>query len=187
MVLAERNRRTPADGCCSGQGQSRTYRVTTTAHIEIESSLTHVFDITTGADTLPQYFHGDGPFPGVVRVEMANGARPHTGTIRKLVMTDGSEIEEEVVQYMRPLRFIYQIKSGLRGPFARLVSGIVSDWTFIPYQGTVGVTYEVHFHATSLMAYPVVLWLARFYFRRVQEDALQRIAELAYTLPDQTI
>ncbi|WP_307789340.1 SRPBCC family protein [Mycolicibacterium baixiangningiae] len=80
---------------------------------------------------LPKVFHPMWPFPGVVRVEDQTEAWDHPGPSRRPRFTDGSSVDEQLVEHTAGSSFAYQL-TGFTNALARLAVGIRGEWTFTP-------------------------------------------------------
>lgn len=153
-------------------------RATTIATETIYAPTQMVFSIATDLETLPKAFQGYGPIPGIKRAWMQEGNGLYDGGIRLVETTDGVVTEEKIHIYIRPWRLQYLI-SGFAYPFSLLATGAVSDWAFTQKSdGTTRITWRTTFEARSPLAYPLVYFITRFFFARVQKDCLKTIKVL---------
>lgn len=72
-------------------------------------------------------FNARGPIPGVAEAHWRHAHWSHPGAQRQLVMTDGTRVTEQVVEYQPPTRFRYRM-TGLSGLMSRLVWAIDGQW-----------------------------------------------------------
>jgi hypothetical protein len=89
-----------------------------------------VFDFAVAAENLPRILVGFGPIPGIASIEMLDGAALATGAKRRVRMSDGSEIFEEVTALDRPRRHTYrfELTSPLAAPLAAVVMILFKRW-----------------------------------------------------------
>ena len=147
------------------------------ASVEIPRPAAEVFDLTTSCEDLPRFMHAFGPIPGVARAEMVGGAAPKTGTERRVHMTDGSVVGEELLAYERPTRHRYRWLEPPAFPFSLLVRSGEGDWRFSPTNGGTRIEWDYRFELTSPLVWPLALPVT-FLFRRWMRGALLRARSL---------
>ena len=85
---------------------------------------------------LSTIFHPVAPFPGVTGVANQTEAWDHAGPSRNPQFTDGSQANEQLIEYTPGSSFAYQL-TGFTNMLSRLAVGVRGEWTFTPDgQGT---------------------------------------------------
>jgi hypothetical protein len=105
------------------------------------------FDRAVDAAFMPKIMLRFGPIPAIVAVEPIPG-----GTHRKVSMSDGSDIEEEVTVIERPQRYGYRWVTPPKPPFGWLVRGGEAEWTFTPAGQGTSISWSYRFTLTSPFA-----------------------------------
>ena len=148
-------------------------KLSTRASIEIPRPPEAVFDAATDHTRLHTVMKKMGPIPGVLSVEMENGAKPAAGATRAVKMSDGSTMREEITVQDRPRAHRYRWLNPPAAPFSLLVRGADSDWVFRPAGGGTVIDWTYSFDLTSPLAYPLaapVIWLFNRWMRAALEE-----------------
>jgi uncharacterized protein YndB with AHSA1/START domain len=148
-------------------------RLSAHATVEIPRPAEAVFDFTTSCEGFPRFIGSFGPIPGIVRAEMLGAAAPKAGAERRIHMTDGSVVDEEVLAYDRPSRHRYRWLKPPAFPFSLIVRAGEGDWRFTPASGGTRIEWDYHFELTTPLAWPLAAALM-FVFRRWMQRALLR-------------
>jgi len=143
------------------------------ASVEIPRPAAEVFDFASSCEGFPRFIGPYGPIPGIARAEMVNGAAPKAGAERRIHMTDGSVVAEEVLAYERPSRHRYRWLKPPAFPFSLVVRSGEGDWRFAPAGGGTRVDWHYSFELTSPLAWPFAAGLV-LVFRRWMQSALLR-------------
>jgi hypothetical protein len=143
------------------------------AAVEVPRSAEEVFDFATSCEGFPRFIHPLGPIPGIARAEMLGAAAPKPGAQRRIHMTDGSVVDEEVLAYDRPLRHRYRWLEPPAFPFSLIVRRGEGDWHFSRTGGGTRVEWDYHFDLTSPLVWPLAKALMAI-FRRWMQQALLR-------------
>ena len=143
------------------------------AAVEIPRPVAEVFDFASSCEGLPRFIGSFGPIPGIARAEMVNGAAPKAGAERRIQMTDGSVVDEELIAYERPSRHRYRWLKPPAFPFSLVVRAGEGDWRFAPAGGGTRIDWDYTFELTSPLAWPFAAALMPV-FRRWMQRALQR-------------
>ena len=128
-----------------------------------------VFDFATACETFPKVLIPLGPVAGIAHADLLDGDRLRTGARRRIVLTDGSIIDEEVLTFERPSRHRYRWLNPPPAPFAWIVRGGEGDWTFTSFRDGTTITWTYRFELTSPVVYPLAAlviglfrrWMAR--------------------------
>jgi hypothetical protein len=137
-------------------------------------ALTRVADIP-----LPELFVRWGVFPAVDKVREQTGRWDHVGATRRLVLGDGGEAQETLLEYTPGVGFAYEV-TGFTDVFDRFVVGTRGEWTFTP-DGTGTIVHWTWEFRTRFGRGPIVALLVgplwRQYMRKMIRTAV-RTAEL---------
>jgi uncharacterized protein YndB with AHSA1/START domain len=147
------------------------------AEIEIAKPVDEVFALATSCAGFPRFLLRMGPIPAVASAELVGAAEPKAGGRRRLVLGDGSTMDEEILAYERPSHHRYRWASPPAPPFSWLVRGATGDWVFSPLGSGTRVRWTYSFEPASslaaLFARPVVA-----IFQRWMQRGLVRLREL---------
>jgi hypothetical protein len=159
-------------------------KLRTRAAIVIHRPRAEVFDHAVAGQTMARTLRRYGPIPGIERSEMSGGADLVAGAERRVAMSDGSVIDEEILEAVRPRVHRYRWVRGLRPPFSLLVRTGEACWTFSDAEGGgTEVEWLYVFQLRSLLAFPAAAPVMLL-FRRWMQRGLDRIrAELAAGAP----
>lgn len=157
--------------------RDRAVRVGASAEVRIARPREEVFDLMVSLDAMPELFTGEGPVPGVVKVEVAGGGPLRTGAIRRVTHTDGSVVEEVIVALERPLLQCYRLVSGFRFPFSLLVREGAGTWTLLPDGTSTRVRWELAFDLTTALARPLARRVIEGPFRSAMQACLERMRD----------
>ncbi|MCU1529889.1 MAG: hypothetical protein JWP75_3652 [Frondihabitans sp.] len=107
---------------CMTMSASATAEGTTRANLE------HAW--TVGTPMTPVgYYPKYGPLPAVIRVRDQTGPWDAPGQTRKLMLSDGGSVVEQVVRVERPHLMVYEL-GDFQKVFGRLVSGARAEWIY---------------------------------------------------------
>lgn len=149
--------------------------VATEAVVDVpEADPAEVFDYVTDPAAAAEFFTGYGPIPAIERVDMFDGATPAVGAARRIVLTDGSQLREEILELERPRRHAYRV-TGYQGLFRRLTSAGEGQWTLTPQGSGTRIVWKYTYALTSPLAWPLALPLVHLLMRGAMQRALGRI------------
>ena len=144
---------------------------------EVDAAPERAFDFAAANEVFPRILRAYGPIPGIASIEMLDGARLAAGSRRRVLMTDGTEILEELLAYDRPQRHRYRWLNAPKPPFSLLVSRGEGDWIFRAAGSGTRIEWTYTFDLTSpLVALPAKLVLA--IFKRWMQRGLDEVARL---------
>jgi Polyketide cyclase / dehydrase and lipid transport len=147
----------------------------TRAVIEIPKPIEQVYDFSVATSSFPRALHKVGPIPGILAIEMLGGAVPAAGARRKVTMTDGSTIDEEILALERPFRHRYRWLNKPKFPFSLMVRWGEGDWTFTAASGGgTRIEWVYRFQLTTPLLAPMTA-LTLLLFRRWMQKGLGRI------------
>lgn len=149
-------------------------RVSTRAVIEIERDREAVFAFATNVDNLPRWFRPVGPVAGVERAWVVGGGPTRKGVMRRWVLTDGTPLDEEVLEMEAPRKYVYRLK-GYRGWMRALVKHCDGEWIFSPLGRGTRITWTCTAELTSPWVAGVAVPLVKVFMKRAMEDGLGRI------------
>lgn len=152
----------------------------TRAAVTVPRPRAEVFDFATTNEGLARLLRKLGPIPGIASAEFVVGGGLVAGAQRNVSMTDGSVIEEEILEVERPRVHRYRWLRGLRPPFSLMVRTGEACWTFRDGEGGgTDIEWTYVFQLRSALAAPVAAPTIML-FRRWMQRGLDRIAgELA--------
>jgi ribosome-associated toxin RatA of RatAB toxin-antitoxin module len=150
-------------------------KVHSQASIEIKAFPEKVFDFAIAVTTLPKVFKGYGVIPGIRSAEIVGGGEMREGAIRRVINSDNSVIDEEIIQLTRPTKQTYKLMGGFKPPFSFLVRSGGGDWTFTPSHDSTTITWAFYFELTSPLAYPLMGFIMSAYFQKAQQHCLAEI------------
>jgi len=146
------------------------------AEIEIARPVEPTFDFAVACESFPRVLLPLGPLPGVSGAQMLDGAAPKTGARRRILLSDGSSVIEELLALERPQRHRYRWTEPPRGALGWLVRQAEGDWRFAPSARGTRIVWDYRFELTSALAAPLALpivWL----FRRWMAGGLERVRQ----------
>jgi uncharacterized protein YndB with AHSA1/START domain len=130
-------------------------KLSTQAEIHVPRPPEDVFDMTARIDGFSQFLHALGPIPAVKGAAIAGGGEPSSGARRLVSMSDGSVMEEEILELSRPHVHRYRWTKGPKPPFSWLVRSGEGTWSFSPQDGGTRVVWTYTFELTSRIASPL--------------------------------
>ena len=137
--------------------------------IEIAAPPERVFDFITRPDSVAKTFKGHGPVPVATKSELVDGPM-RVGAIRRVTNSDGSVIDEEILELERPRIQRYRLLGGFRGAAKLAVRGAHGSWLLEPTATGTLITWTFTFDIRPL-AYPIGA-LMRGPFRKAMQKAL---------------
>ncbi len=126
--------------------------VRTRATIEIARSPEEVFDFVADPSHFARWLRPLAPIPGVRSTEAIGEGAQRVGSRRRIAMTDGAILIEEVLVLDRPHRHAYRWEKP-KLPFSLLVKSGRGDWTFAPSGTHTRVEWTYTFELTTPLAY----------------------------------
>ncbi len=151
-------------------------QVDTRASVSVAAPVERAFDLATDSPSFPQYFHGCGPVPAVLKVEWQPDARPVPGALRNVHNSDGSIIVEQLLELTAPERHRYRLLRGFKPPFSWMVEFAEGDWRFVPEGSGTRIEWNYCFKLRSPLAWPLVYPIVRLFFHRAMQDCLDAMA-----------
>jgi uncharacterized protein YndB with AHSA1/START domain len=138
-----------------------------------------VFDFAVANQNLSRMLQRKGPIPGVTGAELiaegeSGGTELRAGARRRVSMTYGSTLIEEVIALDRPQRHEYRWAHPPPPPFSLLIRGGHATWTFVPDRGGTRVDWLYTFELASPLALPLAA-VAVALFKSWMGDGLARL------------
>jgi hypothetical protein len=136
-------------------------KISTSASVVIPRPRDEVFALVTDSRNA-SVLRSRGPFAGILKVELHEGQALATGAKRQVVMTDGTVLEEVILDYDPPVRHRYGWTGGAKFPFSLLVRSGIGNWDFTEVEGGTRIVWTYSFGLTSPLAYPLavpIIWL----------------------------
>jgi hypothetical protein len=154
-------------------------KLSTETSVVIPNPRGEVFDFCTDDENTARTLRPLGPIAGVTKVEMHEGQSLETGAHRTITMTDGVTLEEEILDYTRPIRHQYRWVGDIKPPFAWLVRSGTGCWEFLEVSGGTRVVWSYVFELRSALAYPLALPIISLFKRWMAQGLGAIAAEIA--------
>lgn len=148
----------------------------TVASVSIDRPIEQVFDFAVDGANFRRFMQPLPPIPGVAGSELIDAKELRTGVKRRVTMTDGSIVLEELLDVTRPYRHRYRWLNKPAFPFSLLVRSGEARWTFAERAGRTAIEWDYGFELTSILAYPLAR-LVVFAMRRWMAQALGYVRE----------
>ncbi len=150
--------------------------VSTMATVSIAAPLRRVFDAARGLD-IPATMRQHGPLPGVKTVEGFTGPYSAPGQIRRMTLTDGSSVREELTAYTAEKSYAYRI-DGFTSAFASLVERGEAEWRFAGNRpGETRIEWTYALTPKSAAAVPAVWLIVSVLWPGYMRAALTRLKD----------
>lgn len=143
-----------------------------TARQHIAASAATAFALSIDPQRFPALFPGYGPIPAIRQVELLGVAA--AGTRRRIQNSDGSVLDEEILELDAPHRHRYRL-GGFRAPFAWLVRQGEADWLFRDEADGCAVEWHYRFEPASALARPFAALLLHGFMQKAMQRCLQRL------------
>jgi hypothetical protein len=148
------------------------------ARIRIDAPVERVFDLAVAPDTLTRILRPMGPIPGVESIEVLGEGDLVAGTQRRVVLSDRTDLIEEITVIDRPLRHDYFWVTAPPFPFSIIVRGARASWTFTSEGNGTAVEWVYQLQLSTLFVYPVAALVATL-FGRWMQSGLERLRDIA--------
>lgn len=154
-------------------------KIRSRAAVTIPRPRAEVYDFAVDNRSLARILGKVGPIPGISGAEFLEGGSLVAGAHRRMSMTDGSVIDEEILEAERPRVHRYLWRRGPRPPFSWMVRSGEGCWNFSEASGGTEVQWTYTFELRSPLAYPFAAPTVLLMFRRWMRIGLDRLrAEL---------
>ena len=149
-------------------------QVQSRAEVIIPGTPDQTFDAAVAAGMLPRILRPAGILPGVQNAEIEGGGPLRTGSRRRVTMSDGSIVVEEILTHDPPLAHRYRWLTKPKQPLPLVVRDAEALWTFEASGPGTRIVWTYTFALTSAVAaLPGRLFAWRF--ERWMADGLQRL------------
>lgn len=132
------------------------------------------FDVAVAAEMLPRILVPSGILPGVQSAEIEGGGPLRTGARRRVTMSDGSIVVEEIVAHDPPRSHRYRWLTKPKQPLPLVVREAVALWTFEASGPGTRLVWTYTFELTSPLAAAAGRLFA-WRFEHWMADALKRL------------
>ena len=149
-------------------------KVHTQSVAEYATPREQLFELANAGDSFAAIFRSAGPIPGVERAWVVGGGPVRQGTLRRVVLTDGTPLDEEVTDFEPPRKVAYTVK-GFRGAFGLLVKHARAQWIFSPIDVGTRISWRYEFELTSPAVLPVVLPLVKVAMKGFMDQTLANL------------
>lgn len=158
--------------------ESESWGPSTTVTATIPRKPSAVFETVIPVD-LSRIFSRWGPIPGVERTEILQGSESwdQVGMRRRVVLTDGSTIEEEIISVEKPHYFAYEL-SQFDFALEYLVTAARGEWAFVPVGDQTLVKWTYSFKPRSTVLKPVVSLFTNYLYRNYMRSAMASVDSL---------
>src|SRR5262249_30041361 len=136
--------------------------------IHVPRPLEAVYDHATNAAGYSKVLLPAGIIPGITGVEDLGSSR------RRVSLSDGSTLDEEVTVLERPRRYAYHWLTKPKARFGCPIETGGAEWTFEPAGSGTSVRWGYVFTLTSPLAAPLALPIIPL-FRRWMQKGLERL------------
>lgn len=150
--------------------------VSTSASVVIPKPRDEVFELCCRNETYERHLQPRPPVAGVRKVDFFDGHTLKVGDHRRVTLTDGSVLDEAILEYAPPVRHSYRWGTGLKGPFALMVRSGTGTWEFTEVDGGTRVEWGYDFALKSPLFYPLALPIMPL-FRAWLRQSLQSIRD----------
>jgi hypothetical protein len=131
--------------------------ISTSSSIVIPRPRPEVFAFACDNGTYERNLRPRGLIAGIEKAEMFEGHDLAEGSWRRISLTDGSVIDEVILDYVPPSKHRYRWTSGIKPPFSFLVRSGTGCWDFSEVDGGTRIDWGYVFELKSPLAYPVLL------------------------------
>jgi hypothetical protein len=153
--------------------------ISTSTSIVIPRPRPEVFAFACDNGTYERNLRPRGLIAGIDKAKMVEGQVLEQGAWRRITMTDGSVLKEQVLDYDPPTRHRYRWTEGVKPPFSFLVRSGTGCWDFSEVDGGTRIEWSYVFELKSPLAYPLLLLVVPL-FRGWQKQGLEAMrAELS--------
>jgi hypothetical protein len=148
--------------------------ISTSASIVIPRPRPEVFAFACDNATYEQTLRPRGLIAGIDKADMFEGHALAEGSWRRISLTDGSVIDEVILDYDPPVKHRYRWTEGIKPPFSFLVRSGTGCWDFSEVDGGTRIDWSYVFELKSPLAYPALLLIVPL-FRGWLKQGLEAI------------
>ena len=150
--------------------------LSTRASIDVPNPVDEVFSVA--CEGMPRFLHAVGPIPGVIGSEIEGGVLA-SGADRRVHLSDGSVLEERVLDFDRPHVHRYRWSNAPSAPFSWFVKTGEANWTFSASGAGTAITWTYTFELTSAALSPLAALVIVFFRRWMTQGLTELRAVLA--------
>jgi len=147
------------------------------ASVQIPKSPEDVFDYAMDINTLGKVFHGKGPIPDIVKIEVKGGEPIQVGAIRLVTMSDGSVLVEKILEHERGRCHRYRIEKGIKPPLSFLVRWGEGEFLFTQNGEGTQLDWNYTYELTTPLVYPLAAPILKLFLCWTLQRALDGIRE----------
>jgi ribosome-associated toxin RatA of RatAB toxin-antitoxin module len=126
--------------------------------LSVAYSPEQVFDLVGDHRNFPRTVAKTLLVPGVVRSDVLPGsAESGVGSRRRLTLTDGTFMDEEVTAFVRPVEHSYRWLKPPPMPIALIVRSAEGSWRFTPDAVGTRIDWRYRFQLSSPLVLPLAL------------------------------
>ncbi|HMJ11534.1 MAG TPA: SRPBCC family protein [Polyangiaceae bacterium] len=122
------------------------------AEIIVPGTPEKTFDAAVAAGMLSRILHAWGVLPGVKSAEIEGGGPVRTGSRRRVTMSDGSIVVEEILAHDAPREHRYRWLTKPKQPVPLVIRSAEARWTFEPSGPGTRIVWNYTFELTSSLA-----------------------------------
>lgn len=149
-------------------------QIQTRASVQVPRPVDPVFAFATTPSNFATFMKPRPPIPGVSAVVVEGDGETRVGARRRVAMSDGSAMGEEVLGHERSKRHAYKWLNPPKAPFSLLVRGASAEWIFAPEDGGTRIDWTYTFELTTPLVYPLATVTLKL-FQRWMAAALRGI------------
>lgn len=152
--------------------------IAATESLDIAAPRARVYALAAGGEQAPAIFRKTGLLPGVASIEGHRAPWGVAGEQRRLTLTDGGTLTEDLIFAEPGARFVYRA-SRFSGVFGRLATQARGEFRFEDTSEGTRATWVYVFTPASASARVFVRFIARRLWPGYMRSALSRLKELA--------
>ena len=131
----------------------------------------------TDVDTLARTVHPTGPLPGVVKTEVIGARTLAVGSVRRVHLSDGRILNEEIVDLQPPKVMAYRQLTAFPFPFSVLARGAHGRYLIDSSGDVTELTWEATIDGRTPLSYPFLAVLRSLFLRRMMRGFLEGVRD----------
>lgn len=158
-------------------------RASTFAEVLVPGAIDDVFAYATDPRRISELFRGWGPIPAIEEMVVHGDGPTRVGTTRTIRNSDGTTLDEEVVEHSPPHRHAYRLFGNFQGLVKLMVREGRGSWTYSEERTADGhpltrVRWDYEFELRNPAWIVVAAPLMKVAFHRAQRGCLERLSEV---------